>query len=230
MTRPRPQLAALLAAPHRRPTPPPSPYTVATDGFEGNLYWQYSAPGADPVCALSAAQHHSGAQSLHLATTTTGAAPGDAMVAFRLWPWVETHLMTQDAWIYLPDPAKLGILWWWAQLNDNIEWWHPHIAWDMATGGGYYWDDTGSPIHVGDLDHVWAAATWTHLVFRIDIQAKCYVSAAIGTDLADLSGLPFQQQTGAAPHNFQAEFGMQTSGAAAAHAYLDDLTITATRP
>lgn len=223
-------LAALLSQRRRHRPPPASPYTIATDDLEGNLYWTHSGTGTDHICELSAAQQHAGAQSLHVATRLTGAAPGDLMVAHRAFNWVETHHLIQSVWLMLPDPSKLQYLWWWEQLNKITAWYHPHIAWWISTGEASYWDAAGTPIAVPALDHVWVAGTWTHLTVEISTQSKQYIAATIGAASADLSGLPFQQQTGACPDNFQAELGLATSGAAVAHAYLDDLSITATWP
>jgi hypothetical protein len=215
----------------RKPgTPPASPVTLLADGFEGNLYWQHSATGPDDVCAISGAQFHAGANSLLLATRHTGPAAGDALAAWRDFDWCETELLTESYWVYLPAPAELAILWFWIQCTEDPITYHPHIAWDLTTGEGYYFDDTGSPIAVPDLDHAFGAAAWHKLTLAINVQTKRYVLASAGADVADLTGILFQASAAGGPHNMQVEIGFQTAGAAPAHVYVDDTLITYTIP
>lgn len=222
--------AALFAGARTRHHTPASPVTLCTDGLEGNNYWTGSGTGADWLCEISAAQAHAGAKSLHAKTRTTGAAPNDLLIAYRNWTWQETHHLIESVWLFLPDPTKHQVLWWWAQACDGLHTYHPHIAWWMPTMEASYWDAAGTPIACPALDHIWLANTWTHLTLEIDLQGKKYIAAAAGADAADLSGIPFQQAGASSLFLFQAELGQQALGAAPAEAYLDDLTITYTVP
>jgi len=198
--------------------------------MEGALHWYGSGSGSDWIVALSAAQAHAGTHSLHLSTRLTDPAIGDTLVAIHNSPLQPAHQYAESTWLYLPDPDQLDYFWLWAQWASAGRTYHAHLSWILATGEGVYWDHTGNPVPVPDLDHTWAAATWTRIGIAIDPAAHQYVSGFAGADAADLSGLACQDAGASASTQIQLEVGLVTIGAAAAEAYLDDALVTYTIP